>query len=396
MPKSKSNRSNFVALLFMNQVLYYVSSVFYLPGLTDVTKDMHASTTQTQFAVTCLLFGFAAATFISGYLSDVLSRKKIIIGFPPFYMIGILLCVCTDNIYLFLLGVFLFGFAAGGASIVTQILSHDLSPKNPSTVIAFASSFSCFFSAVALVTAGYFAHHGHWRGIFYIMFFYSFCLFCVALFFKDKKKQKLKKPQLNQLLKNYFKIIKNNKFIIFALPYALANSGIFIFYTISPFLLINDLHISQKTYGFLMLIPVFANMAGNSLMGFISTHLKADTSQLIAEILIFIGALLMLIFVDFFQISAWEVIAPMALYMMGYGIISPALKSDVMVMFNLIAGSAVALTTLTSNVVSASSTYFVAHFLSEYLGACLLAISLVIFLTHYLGYRYRKKHKIKL
>lgn len=396
MPKKTSGQTNFIAVLGMSQILYYVSSVFYLPTLTDVADSLDANVTRVQFSVTCLLFGQASATFLSGYLSDVLSRKKLLIAVPPCYMLGTLLCALTDNIYVFLVGVFFFGFSAGGASINAQTLSHDLSPKNPSTIIGFSSSISNLFSAIALVTAGYFAHQGHWRGIYYVMFIYSLILWVVSFFFKDTPIAKRKKVKLSKIFKNYYELIKESKFLIFALPYSLANSGIFIFYTISPFLLIKDLHISQKEYGFLMLIPVFAGVIGRSTLGFLSKFLSTDILLLIGETLIFLGALLILIFVDFFQISALEVIGPMGLYMMGYGILSPTIKSDVMVLYNIIAGTAVALTALTSNLVSATSSYFVSHYLSEYLGTCLLTISIIVFIAHYIGYRYRQKHNIKI
>jgi DHA1 family bicyclomycin/chloramphenicol resistance-like MFS transporter len=356
--------------------------VFFLPALPSIAQSLHTTPNTAQLAVTCLLFGLATSQLFTGYLSDILSRTRLLFFFPPTFCLGAILCALTNNIYCFLVGIYLTGLASGGASIISLALSHDLNPKNPTKIIAFTTSIGTYLSALALVLSGYFAHHGHWRYMFFLISTFSIIISLYSLCIPTIAAKKKDAVNLSSMLKNYTLLLKDTNFLKFALPYAFSTTGYFIFYAVSPFLLIKDLHISAKIYGYMMLIIIFANMIGRALLGAVTYYLKRDILIYIGGGFCFLGSTSMIIFADFFHVSAWEIIGSMALFMIGSGILSPIFKSGVMLVFSLLAGAAVALISMTSNLVSASSTYLASKYLSNYLGTSLLILSILIFASY--------------
>lgn len=363
--------------LGLNVVLYYSGTNFFLPTLPDVAQTMHVSTHVVRLSVTFVLFGLALAQIFSGYLSDLYGKSKMILFFPPIFCFGSLNCALTHHISLFLFGMLCIGIGLGGIAVNSQALCHHLFGHRYVKVMSIFSLFANLTTFALLILSGFFAYHNHWQYIFFLMAIISCIIFMLCLQLPKDETLDNCHLSLKTMLERYKQLLTNRLFFRFAIPYSLCIAGMHVFASTSPFLFINDLHLTEKTYGFLMNFTFVGLIIGQYLAATLSDYFSKDTLVKFGGLFPCMGALLMLIFTHLNRFNAVEIIFAMAVYNIGTGLISNTLKSGSMAAFAMIPATTVALISFLANLVSGTGSYITSHFLTHSLAGALIVLSLL-------------------
>lgn len=387
MPNLSSLRSKLTLIALMaNYSLYYVGASFFLPLLPDAARFYQVRPVYVQLSVTAVLFGLASAQLFVGYLSDVIGRKKILLLTTPLFVIGAFFCYAAQHVMFFLLGIYLIGVAGGTSAVITQAMAHDLYNKKTVGLVSFIVFIANLITMLSLLLSGYMAHYKHWQLTFLVIALFGIVVLLLSFTLPTENKPSSTKDafSLKNMFSSYLELFKNRHFLVVAMPYALSTAGTFVFKAISPFLLIESLQVSAKAYGYMMNLLTLGLMVGSFFIVLTSEHLKRKTIILVGALCCFSGGILMLLLTDLYFISPFEVIAAMFIYMIGAGILSPALKTAAMAIFNVFAGTAVALVSVSTNIISGTGAYIASHYLDKYLGMCLFAIGALIFCAYFL------------
>jgi DHA1 family bicyclomycin/chloramphenicol resistance-like MFS transporter len=77
-----------------------LSNDTYLPGLPDLTHDLHASASAGQLSLTACLLGLGLGQLFAGPISDAAGRRKPLLWGLAVYTVAALLCAVAPNIWL--------------------------------------------------------------------------------------------------------------------------------------------------------------------------------------------------------------------------------------------------------------------------------------------------------
>ncbi|WP_052391191.1 multidrug effflux MFS transporter [Streptomyces sp. NRRL B-24484] len=89
-----------VAILGALTALGPLSNDTYLPGLPDLTHDLHASASAGQLSLTACLLGLGLGQLFAGPISDAAGRRKPLLWGLGVYTVAALLCAVAPNIWL--------------------------------------------------------------------------------------------------------------------------------------------------------------------------------------------------------------------------------------------------------------------------------------------------------
>ena len=89
---------------------------------TDITNS------QIALIVSIALIGAALGAFVSGYISDLHGRKKVIIVADILFTVGALVMALAPSIGMIMLGRFISGVGIGSASLIVPLYLSEVAP----------------------------------------------------------------------------------------------------------------------------------------------------------------------------------------------------------------------------------------------------------------------------
>jgi len=224
----------------------------YLPSMSNLAEYFGTTTARMTFSLTTFFVGFATGQILYGPLLDRFGRKK-----PLYYglIISILAsigCILSWSDISFIVFRFIQALGASVASVAALAMVRDFftaeeSPKIFSLLVLVIGS----SPLLAPTLGGYITAHYGWQWIFVFL-----CLLALALIFivfsflpvryVPGKDVNLKIPDLAM---NYWKILKNPQFIIYAFSGAFSFSTLFIYVAGSPVIFMETYHMTAKDFG---------------------------------------------------------------------------------------------------------------------------------------------------
>jgi len=126
LPSTLSGRIRLVLILGALSAMGPLSIDFYLPGLPELSDDLHASASQAQLTLTACLAGLAVGQLLAGPLSDRLGRRPPLLIGLACYAAASLACALSPTIYALVLLRLVQGFAGAGAIVIARAIVRDL------------------------------------------------------------------------------------------------------------------------------------------------------------------------------------------------------------------------------------------------------------------------------
>lgn len=232
--------------------LTYLVADTYLAALPAIAISLHSSVEKAQRTIAIYFFGFTVSQLIYGPLSDRYGRRKPLLTGITASLLGSLLCCVSSNIYPLILGRFIQGLGIGACSCLGSVLQRDLfSGARLAQIGSWINIYVACIAASGLLLGSYIQHYLHWRVIFFLSFFYAGLIGLLVRHYLPETNLHLNKTAMHfvSFLKNYATVLQNPFFLGYTLCASLSFASVLAYFTVSPFLLQNTLHLSTIKFG---------------------------------------------------------------------------------------------------------------------------------------------------
>ncbi len=253
----------FPAALVFYEIVTYLSNDMYLPGLPQISRDLHISQDVAEYTLLFWFLGSASMQLFMGPLSDRYGRKIILMSGGIFYIVASFICAVTSNIPLFLVARFIQGSSICSMVVAGYAAIHESYDTTQAIrIIAMMGSVSILAPAFGPLLGAVIVTYFDWRVIFYVLGFWS--LF--AMLFLGKvmpETNPIKVPlHFKDIMADFVIIAKRKQFLHFMLPYCLLFLSFCCWIVESPFVIIETLHKTPLEYGYVQLAVFGAFIAG--------------------------------------------------------------------------------------------------------------------------------------
>lgn len=317
------NPSNAIYLFILSALMITgsASTDMYVPSLPYIAQYFHVSADSVKWSMTLYLFGFIASQLVYGPLSDRYGRRIILLSALSIALLGTVLCITADSIYMLWLGRFIQG--AGVSTTLTRAIAQDtFSGAKLSQTIATLSIIYGFAPVIAPLIGGYLQQYLHWRGVFLFIFIYLIILTVIVWkLLPETNHHREINLGLRKLSQHYWTTLCNQSFMINAICASAAMAGIIGYYTLSPFLLQQTLGLSAVAYGCIIVVVASGMLIGKSLNSFLLKYLPIYQLIFIGTVFMLLGSSIMLLLSLLGYLNVACIVCPFILFTIGTGLI---------------------------------------------------------------------------
>ncbi len=318
----------------------------YLPGFPAIANDLHTSIAQVQLSLTSYFIGISVGQLIYGPLLDRFGRKTPLYVGLVIYLLASLGCALTNSVEALIGMRFLQALGGCAGLVAAQALVRDLFPVNQT-----AQAFSLLTLVIAVspmiapTVGGYVTAAFGWHSVFIILAVIS-ALIIVSIRYvlpEGKKPDASLSLRPKAVLANFYTVLRQPQFLVFALVGGIATAAPFAYITGSPDVFMNRYHVSEQEYGWIFALLAFGMIGSTQL-----NHglLKRFTSEQIVQIaLLYQTAVGLLLVVGVW--AGWydkvSLIGLLFIFLTGQGLTNPNATALSLAPFTRLAGNASAL-----------------------------------------------------
>lgn len=312
----------FCALLVIIGLTGSLAIDMYVPAMPAIANALHASSTTIKLSLSLYLVPFALGQLFCGPLSDCFGRKRVLMPTVVVGFAGSLLCALAPTITLFYLGRILqgLGFSAIGATLpaMARDVFDDKRFAQVGSILSMVFGLGPIFSPIV---GGYISHYFGWRMIFEVTTVYSaFILLLVWWFITETHdKQQRHVFHIVPILQTYGRILKDHIFLKNTLSKSAAYTGFIVFYTVTPFMLQDHLHLTAVEYGWVTLILTGSILLAKFINTFTLNYIKIEKLIFLSLITLVSACVLLLIQSLFGLYSVAAIVIPFVIFGFGSG-----------------------------------------------------------------------------
>lgn len=395
MEKNIQKTNNKINLLLLVCLIGFpqISETIYTPSLTEIAQNFNVTLNVSQMTLSIYFLGFAIGVVFWGIGSDYFGRKKAM-NFGIFvYIIGSIICLISNDIYVLFIGRFIQAFGASTGSVTTQtILRDNYEGVERHQMFAKISAALAFSPAIGPLVGGVVGQFYGYRAVFLVLVVMGMILLYTSL---KKLPETIVCNQTKFDVSEIFGIAKKMLFdpytVIFCLLIGLFNGILFSYYAEAPSIFIETFQFTQGQYGLMGCIVASATILGVWLS---SQSLKKVSAELTIKrgIIVSFMATLFLGIITLVQLNAlFEVvlyIAGIFFLLAGIGISLPNCLSLALVNFSKTVGTSGAFLSLGYYLIISLCTFVIGLIhtgsLLVFPMFCMLILILMIALVHYL------------
>lgn len=299
------------------------------PIMPILAAEFGASSNVIQLSFTAYLATLAIGQLFAGPIADRYGKRNLLLWGFGLHIAGGLVGVFSSSVALILISRIM--QAAGGCigmmlarSILVDMYSSDKAVQK----LSYITMGVAVSQAVAPTVGGVVSELVGWHSVFYMPMLMAAVVW-LGVFFQYPKPISDEKSlgRSTSFVGTYKVLLSNRAYIHLALSSTLIACGFFSFVTCAPFITTQLLGESLSQYGFWFLFVAVGFMVGSFVSAQLSAKVSHSSSVVIGHMVSLIGAILMLVFLTFFQISYQSLFLTMALFTFGRGLSQPHLQS---------------------------------------------------------------------
>ncbi len=367
-----------IALLTLISILGQLSIGLYTPSLPSLAQALGAAAGEIKLTMTVFLASFAVAQLFWGAFSDRFGRRPILFAGVIVYLAGTIICMTAGSIGILIAGRFIQGIGACvGITISRAVVRDRYDRVQGARTLAFIGMAMAAGPAIAPVLGGQLQVLFGWRAAFAALLLIGAGI-GLATYLRLDESIRQRDPAATdpvRLMTNYAALLRSRTYIAYS---GLASSffgGLMAFATALPFVMIDGFGMSPALFGFMPLFTVMGYFSGSTLAGKRTGRDPAHKLARAGASCALIGGMAYAAVTLLGLESPATVIAPMMIFMFGYGLALPSALAAAMQPFAQMAGTAAALQGFAQMAMGASVTLIVAAFADGSARSMALAIA---------------------
>lgn len=368
----------------------------YVPALPHISQLFSVSAADMQLTLTVFMLMSGIMQLIVGPLSDQYGRRPILLASTLIFAAGSLLCSYADSIIALTLfriiqAIGACGMLVVGFAIVRDVFSGDTCAQAYSYLnglIAFSPMFAPFIGSYLDV------HYG-WQSTFLALLILAIIsLLSILLGLRETLHKEHRTRFHSDVFQIYQSIARNPVFSIYTIATCFGLSYLYLFCSISSYIIIRLLHIPEMHYGYYFCFMGISFFVGSFLSGFIVTKIGIYRTLITGFVITLIGGVLMTAWYKQFGLTINGFVWPMLFIGIGGTFCLGAGSGGSMIPFADNAGAASALGGASRFLFSAIiGSIVIQHNLSSTLPLSIPAIVFsVIGLILFIAYREKLSH----
>ncbi len=323
-----------------------VTTDLYLPALPALREGFAATMPQAQLTLSALLLAFGLSQLIWGPLSDRYGRRPILLWALMAYTLAAIANTLVSSMSELIAWRTVQGAAMGGVVMCARAIVRDLYlPADGARVMSKGLSGLGVLACLCPPLGGLLSELFGWRAALMALALFGVCaLSLVALRFQET----LTRPNPMALhpatwARTWRSILGNPTFLAFSALSVATYGGLITFLAASSFVFITVFGFSKTQYGLVLFFAALCYIAGTFVCRRLLRQYGVRQSVAIAALVSLAGGTLMAVLAWAGIDSAWAILLPHALFMLGHGVHQPCGQSGAVGPFPHAAGAASAL-----------------------------------------------------
>jgi len=224
----------------------------YLPSIPRISDSLSTSLEMAQWTMSGFFLCFGLGQLFVGPISDQIGRKKTIFISLILYTLGSVCAAMSPNIESLIASRALQAFGSCGAQVcafsIVKDSVHD--QKTSEQIFTYLKGSMGFAPMVAPIIGAFIDHHFSWRASFLMLAVFGLLLMAIDFGCLSESLDKDKRVKLSMhSITSYFIMLKNKKFMVFAICVVSSQAVLFSFFSLSPHIIITKLGYTQRFFG---------------------------------------------------------------------------------------------------------------------------------------------------
>lgn len=323
-----------------------ISTDLYLPSLPAIGAAFGVAAAEVQLTLSVFLVGFACSQLICGPLSDRFGRRPVILGGIALYLAATLLCIAAPSIEVLITARFLQALGACVGPVLGRAVVRDVyGREGAAQVLSYMGMAMALAPALGPIIGGYLQVWFGWQANFGVLAAFALALF-VAILAVLPETNRWPDPSATRparLATTYLSLLRERSYIGYVMIVGFSYAGIFSFISGSSFVLIGLLGLTPDLYGYCFAAIVVGYMIGTFGSGRLTKRLGLERMISLGGAVQCLGGLLGVVLYGAGFFSVVSIVGPVALFMIGAGLVLPNAQAGALGPFPKNAGSASAL-----------------------------------------------------
>lgn len=314
------------ALLAALTALSPLSIDLYLPTLPDIGRAFGVSSAQAQLTLSGYLVGFAGGQVAYGPISDWYGRKSGLVAALTCYCIGSLICLAAPSIEVLIGARVLQAFGGSGAIVLARAVVRDLySGVRAGKELSLMSLVMAFGPVTApLIGGGLHALFG-WRSAFAALLAFGAVL--LIMVYRKMPETLDERPDarlsLGAMLDGFRQILHIREFNVYLAIGAASYTGLVAWLSAAPFVLQNIYGLTPLTFSGVLSLSAVGYLLGTLIASRIVVRVGIVRTVGFGACVMIAGALVMCLILALGMKSVIALMAGVAIYLFGFGLLFP-------------------------------------------------------------------------
>lgn len=312
-----------------------------LPALPAIARSFDVTATEAQLTISAFLIGYAFTQLIYGPLSDRFGRRPVLLSSLAFFVLASLGCIFAPSIDVLLAARFIQGVGAAATMAIGRACIRDVYGHNATRAMSFLMMWTGMAPILAPMIGGFAVGFGGWPTLFVLLLGIGLATWLVIFFFLEETNTTPNRDatRVRPIARNFVAVMQHRVFLGYALVTIGLHGSLFTMLSALPFVLQARLAATPQEIGLSFATLMVGQVAGTMVSARLSARHGAVALVVFGGVLM-LSSLGVLLYFAYGSIDGFAlIVAPLLVFMLGFGIAAPSVYAGVLAPFPAIAGS---------------------------------------------------------
>lgn len=237
----------------------------YLPAYADIAREYFITEGWVNLSMGIYLFGIALGQLIYGPISDKYGRRTPLLIGLVIFLLATLGCQLSKNYLSFMVCRLLQALGACSAIVLVRAIIMDrYTEQRQLRLLALVAAINIFSPALAPLLGGIMLQWVNWHMIFATISGYAFLTLVLTYCFIPETNSEFDQDALciKMIKQHGVEIVTHHLYFRYTACIALLYGVAFVWVTLSPIIVIHDMHVSQAHFGMVFMMQCLGNTSG--------------------------------------------------------------------------------------------------------------------------------------